>query len=90
MLRSGGDLLVGHIRNERFVMEFKCKIAFLTEAVGASAKLRCGTLTFCKMVPHLAPRLVAEVHFLVGARVPLEAFFVSQLKSCNKKKAYIQ
>ena len=37
------------------------------------------------MPQYLACRLVGAVHFFVGARVPLEAFFVSQLTSCNKK-----
>ena len=84
-MRSGGDLVVGRLRNERFAMDFSCKLAVPTEAHSASARLRCGTLTFCKMLPHLATRLVAAVHFLVSARVQREDFFVSQLRSCNKK-----
>ena len=73
------------MRNEQFAMDFRCKLPVPTEADGASARLRWGALAFCKMLPHLATRLAAAVHFLVGARVQREAFFVSQLRSCNKK-----
>ena len=77
--------MVGHVREEGFVLVYLCKIAVPEEGVGAPSNLRCGTLTFCKMPQYLACRLVGAIHFFVGARVPVEAFFVSQLTSCNKQ-----
>ena len=84
MHKSGGDFVVCCVRNERVALQFRCKVSLPTDSVCASRTVRCGQVTFCKMMPHLAIRLVAAVHFVLGARVSKDAFFVSQLRSCHK------
>ena len=85
MHRSGGDFVVCCVRNERVALQFRCKVSLPTDSVCTSRTVRCGQVTFCKMMPHLAIRLVAAVHFVLGARVSKDAFFVSQLRYCHKK-----
>ena len=85
MHRSGGDFVVCCERNERVDLQFRCKMSLPADSVRTSRPMRCGEIRFCKMMPHLAIRLVAAMHFVLGARVWKDAFFVSQLRCWHKK-----